>query len=117
MIETKILVLEYGLFSVEYAEKIYEKIKEQIENTKIKSVEIVPKDYRIYVDGGFFKNPIPFNEYVQKANVMISVDPLDKEQSLKFLKKIAQEVLPEFMKPWGLVITTYEKSIVTQDLY
>ena len=117
MIETKILTLTYDLPTLELAQKIYNVVKEKIKNSKIISTELIYSDYLIFVDGTYFKNEhIPYNQYVQKGSVRISINPEDKDCGLLFLKDIASEVLPEFMKPYGIVIIENEQKIITQNL-
>lgn len=117
MTETKILTLTYDLPTLDLAQQLYKAIKEKIASTKVKSTELIHSDYLIYVDGVYFNNAhIPYNQYAQKGGVRITVAPEDRAYGLQFLKDLALEVLPEFMKPYGLVISVKEQTIVTQNL-
>lgn len=117
MIVTPIVTLTYDLPSLALAQQVYATLKVQLPSTRFKSVEMIPVSYRIYVDGVYFHNPhIPHNEYTQQASVKVTVAPEDRDYGIAHLKETVASILPDFMKPYGLVLSVKQQTIVTQDL-
>ncbi len=114
-ITTKLLAIRYPLPSYELAEKIYHELKARIKDSKVKSLALIEGKHKIYVDGYFFNNVhVPYGEYEHGWEVEIAVAHADREEAVSFLKEIADMVLPEYMKIWGLALVSHDKEVITE---
>ena len=94
---------------------MYHELKERIKDSKIKSLEFIEAKHKIYVNGYFFNNiHVPYGEYEHGWEIEIGVDNAVKEEAVSLLKEVANIVLPNDMKIWGLALVSNDKEVITE---